>query len=403
MKILILTQYFPPEVGAPQNRLYELAIRLQKMGCDIDIHTAMPNYPAMQIDEDYKNKFFIKELYTTLTVYRSWIYVSKSRSILSRLLNYFSFVFSSIMNSNKLPKTYDYILCESPPLFLGISALYYRYFKNAKLIFNVSDLWPESALKLGVITNKYLISLGTCLEEYCYKKSFLITGQTQGICDNIKKRFQEKKVFWLKNGIDLTFFEKEVISKKSDFGFNENDFVITYAGIIGIAQGLEIIINAAIRLRSIPNLKFWIVGDGPEKDKLKMLATNYQLENIIFTNSQPKSKIHEIIIHSNAAIIPLKKLDLFLGAIPSKIFEWLLCKKPILLGVDGEARQLFITEAKAGYYFEPENTDDLVLQINNLLNEKNYNQIGQNASSFVIKHFNRDIIAKELYSILAAS
>src|ERR1700741_2518978 len=118
MRVLFLTQYFPPEVGAPQNRLYELAVRLKKLGVDIDIFTAMPNYPAMQIHESYKGKWYLKEEVGLLTVHRSYIYVSKSKGIASRLLNYFSFVFTSLFFGLFKLNRYDYILCESPPLFL---------------------------------------------------------------------------------------------------------------------------------------------------------------------------------------------------------------------------------------------------------------------------------------------
>ena len=181
MKILILTQYFPPEVGAPQNRLYELAIRLKQKGLDTTILTAMPNYPQMEIHESYKSKFYIKEEMNGLIVHRSWIFVSKSKWIFKRLLNYFSFVISSAwIGLIKLGK-FDYIICESPPLFLGITAYILKKSKRAKLVFNVSDLWPESAEKLGLVTNKFFLSQATKLEEFMYRKSELVCGQTQPI------------------------------------------------------------------------------------------------------------------------------------------------------------------------------------------------------------------------------
>ena len=189
MKLLILTQYFPPEVGAPQNRLYELAVRLQQKGADVTILTAMPNYPQMEIHQLYKGKCYTKEVVNELTVHRSWIYVSKSKDIFKRLLNYFSFVFSSLFIGLFKLKKQDILLVESPPLFLGITAYFLAKAKRAKLVFNVSDLWPESAEKLGLVNNKMFLKLATYLEEFCYKKASLITGQTQGICANISNRF----------------------------------------------------------------------------------------------------------------------------------------------------------------------------------------------------------------------
>ena len=202
LKLLILSQYFPPEIGAPQNRLFELAVRLQKKGIDVSILTAMPNYPNMEVQDDYKGLNYHYEEMDNLEVYRSSIYVSKNTSILSRLRNYFSFVWSSYKNRKKLESNFDFILCDSPPLFLGISAYLISKSKKAKLIFNVSDLWPESAEKLGIVNNKFLVKMATYLEEFFYKKSVLITEQTQGIVKNIKDSFTNKNVYWLRNGVD---------------------------------------------------------------------------------------------------------------------------------------------------------------------------------------------------------
>ena len=155
MKILFLTQYYPPEIGAPQNRLHELAVRLKANDIEVEVLTAMPNYPKMEIFEEYKNGKIKEEIIDGIQVFRSRIYVSKSKGIISRLLNYFSFVWTSYWRSKKLGE-YDFLLVESPPLFLGYSAMALSRKLNAKLIFNVSDLWPESAEKLNIVNNKTL-------------------------------------------------------------------------------------------------------------------------------------------------------------------------------------------------------------------------------------------------------
>ena len=270
MKIVILTQYFPPEIGAPQNRLFELAVRLQKKGAEITVLTAMPNYPQMVVQEKYKGKFYCQESLEGLTIHRSWIFVSKSKSIALRLLNYFSFVFSCFWIGLVKLKKHDYLLCESPPLFLGISAYLLKKIKGSKLIFNVSDLWPESAEKLGLVTNKFFLKSATHLEEFLYKKSSLISGQTQGIVKNIQERFPAKKVYWLPNGVDLNFYNFSNISTswRAQNNFKDSDFILFYAGIIGHAQGLEVILKAAALLNEDENLKFVLLGSRPEKEKL---------------------------------------------------------------------------------------------------------------------------------------
>lgn len=402
LKLLILTQYFPPEVGAPQNRLYELAVRLKSKGVDVSVLTAMPNYPKMEVHEAYKGKKYHYEEMDGLKVHRSWIYVSKSKGIIKRLLNYFSFVFSSAWYGRSKIGNVDFILCESPPLFLGYSALYLKRKKKAKLIFNVSDLWPESAEKLGVVTNKNMLKLAYNLEAKLYNASVLITGQTQGICQNINHRFPYTKTYWLPNGVDMNYYNPSVISE-GDFRLNNsiapNDFVFLYAGIIGIAQGLEIIIEAANKVKDKTNLKFVLLGNGPEKPRLLELKNQYQLNNVVFIDFVPKSQMPSVLKSVNAAIIPLKKLNLFKGAIPSKIFESLAMQLPVLLGVDGEARELFINKGKCGLYFEPENTQELVDAILKISADNELcNTLGVNGRDYVNENFNRDTIADKLHN-----
>lgn len=398
MKLVILTQYYPPEVGAPQNRLYELAVRLQKKGVEVTILTAMPNYPSMKIHEDYKGKLYKKETKDDITIHRAWIYVTASKGVFKRLLNYFSFVFTSFwIGLFKLPK-HDFLLVESPPLFLGISAYSLSRLRRSRMIFNVSDLWPESAEKLGIVTNKTFLGMAQVLEMFLYKKSVLITGQTQGICKNIQSRLPQKDVYWLPNGVDISYYdsEKTISNFRSTHGFNDKHFLLLYAGIIGHAQGLEVIVKAAQLLKEKPEIQFLILGSGPEKEGLIELVKKLSLSNVVFLDLVEKSQMPAIVSAVDAAIIPLKRLDLFLGAIPSKIFENLAMKKAILLGVEGEAKTLFIEQGKAGIAFEPENETELVSAILQLYNSPSLcKELGENGLKFVTAHFTRDLIAEK--------
>ena len=402
MKLLILTQYFPPETGAPQNRLFELAIRLKAKGVDVEILTAMPNYPKMEIFEEYKGKSYIEEEQHGLKIYRSRIFVSKSKGIFKRLLNYFSFVFTSYWRGRKLG-SYDYILCESPPLFLGYSATRLAKKLKAKLIFNVSDLWPESAEKLDLVRNRTFLKLAYNLEAKLYSKSYLVTGQTQGIVESISTRFPNKKVYWLPNGVDITKYNPQEVAKsgfRKKYGISEADLVLFYGGIIGHAQGLELILKAAKEFTEQP-VKFVLLGSGPEKDKLLSIQKDLNLKNVIFAEPVGRNEMGGIIKEIDISLIPLRKLDLFLGAIPSKIFEVLAMEKPILLGVDGEAKNLFIDQGNAGWFFKPENEIDLISQIQYILNHKNeISEKGQNGRAYVKKSFNRETIVNNFYDYL---
>ena len=403
MRILFLTQYYPPEIGAPQNRLHELAVRLQAKGVHVEVLTALPNYPKMEVQEAYKNGLLREEVIDLIPVHRSWIYVSKSKGIISRLLNYFSFVWSSYWRGRKL-QSFDFLLVESPPLFLGYSAMRLSKKLNAKLIFNVSDLWPESAEKLGIVTNQRLLKLAYNLESKCYNKSALITGQTQGIVDDIKRRFPSKQVYWLPNGVDVDFYNPDRI-EDSNFrertNFKSTDLLFFYGGILGYAQGLEIILKAAKLLEDKPDVQFIIQGSGPEKEKLLNLRDELNVSNVHFFDPVAKSEMPAIVKAVDVALVPLKNLPLFQGAIPSKVFEALAMKKPLLLGVDGEARKHFIEKANAGFFFIPENEEDLAHQIRKLVDNPNFiPEMGTNARNYVSNHFNRDKIAAEFLKVL---
>jgi glycosyltransferase involved in cell wall biosynthesis len=403
MKFLILTQYFPPETGAPQNRLLQLAKRLQKLGVEVTVLTAMPNYPQMHVYKGYRGKFYCFELIEGIPVHRCWIYTGTSKAIILRLVNYFSFVKTSfLVGLYKLGKQ-DFILCESPPLFLGISAWLLSIIKGARLIFNVSDLWPESAEKLGLVTNRTLLNMSTWLEEFLYRQSVLVTGQTRGIVTNIASRFPRKPVFWLKNGVDIE--ELSAIPAdpawRASHGFSEDDFLLLYAGILGHAQGLEVILKAANLLRNHPKIKFLLAGSGPLRDDLISLKNNLQLTNVYFLDNRPKREVVPIIRAADVALIPLRKLELFKGAIPSKIFENLAMRKPILLGVEGEALELFIDKAGAGWGFEPENAEDLAARVFFLFeNQHLLNEAGNRGYAFLKQEFDLDKVASEFYQLL---
>ena len=400
MKILFLTQYFPPETGAPQNRLHSLSTYLSEFGAEVSVLTAMPNYPKTEIYEGYKGKWYTCEQDGKLTIHRSWIYVNKSKGVLPRLLNYFSFVFTALWIGVFKLKKHDVILCESPPLFLGITALLLKWIKGSKLIFNVSDLWPESAEKLNIINNKFLLNVTYKLEGFIYKHSNLVSGQTQGIIDSIETRFPTTPTHLIRNGIDTVQFSKlgNRDAFRSKHHIKPDQFVVAYAGIIGHAQGLEIIVEAANQVREDKHICFTLVGDGPVKEDLVKLAQKYALDNIKFIASVPRNEMPDVIAACDCYVTPLRKNDLFLGAIPSKIFEPLYFGKPVLLGVDGEAKKLFVTEGKCALHFEPENINELCKSIIKLKSDSHlYKQLGQNGTAYVSQNFDRYKLAEHFW------
>lgn len=393
---MILTQYYLPETGAPQNRLSSLAKYLACFGNDVEVLTAMPNYPKYEIFPAYKRKFYHKEVIENIPVHRSSIYVSRKKGMIKRVANYFSFVTTSYYCAAKRIKPVDIIICESPPLFLGITAVMLKRKWKCKLVFNVSDLWPESAEKMGIINNKFIIKRSYKLAHWIYRNADLISGQTQGIIEAIRKMQPQKKLFWFPNGVDLQKFSNHV-----PHADNNGRFTLLYAGIIGHAQGLEVILHAADQLKQQTNIHFYIIGDGPVKENLLALQQQLQLGNVTFIENQPSEKIIEWLKMCDAYIVPLRKLDLFKGAIPSKLFEPLALGKPVLLGVEGEAKELFIENAQGGLFYEPENANELSNAIFTLYNNRQLaKELGNNGKCFVNTHFRRDKIAESFWQQL---
>lgn len=405
MKVIFLTQYFPPETGAPQNRLFATAQALQRHGAEMTVLTAMPNYPDMRIQEAYRGSFYRKEEIAGMLVHRVWLFVSTGRGIVARLLNYFSFVFTSLVVGLFKLKRSDVLLVESPPLFLGITAMLLARAKGAKLVFNVSDLWPESAVQLGLVTNRTMIGMSTWLEMLCYRRSALITGQTQGIVANIQARYPDKRVLWVPNGVDFSAIasadEVPVSDVRSRLNIGAEDMVFAYAGILGHAQGLEVVLQAAALLRERRDIHFLLLGDGPEKAMLQALKGTLDPIRVHFVDRMPRQELLGLMRSIDGVVVPLRKNDLFLGAIPSKIFEALALGKPLLLGVEGEAKDLFIVQGESGLAFEPDNAGSLAEAAIHYADNRSLVRVhGTNGQRYVREHFDRERISDRLWNAM---
>lgn len=402
MKLIVLTQYFPPEVGAAQNRLYELVMNLKDRGVEIEVLTAMPNYPKTEIDKGYKGKWYVKEAVDGVRLHRAWIFVSSGRGIVARLLNYFSFVFTSFwIGWFKLGKA-DYLFCESPPLFLGISALFLKKMKGAKLIFNVADLWPETAEKMGVITNKFLLKISRMLEERLYTSSAIIVGQTQGIVNNIKERFPAKTIYWMPNGVDVAIYNPDLDSDwREKNGFLPGDFILIYPGTIGQIYSWDMVFKAANELKKYPDIKWVIIGSGQKKDEIVEMKKQMNLDNVFLYDPVPKTSLPEIWKAVDLLFLPLRNIEINKGVVPAKSFEAMAMKVPMLLGAEGEAKKLFIDEGQAGLAFKPEDAADFMQKILYLYQNKDEKmRLGNNGRRYVEQKFDRRVITNKFYDFL---
>ncbi|MFA6809157.1 MAG: glycosyltransferase family 4 protein [Eubacteriales bacterium] len=388
MRILLLTQYFPPEKGAAQVRLFELAKGLKNYGHEVTVVTAFPNHPTGVIPEEYRGKFFVKEKADGLTILRSCIYPVKRGRFWLRLLNYFSFVFSSLIGILKSGKQ-DLIVVESPPLFIGFSALFASMVKRAPFIFNISDLWPESAVQLGLVTNKYMIGITEKLESYIYRKAFKLSTQTKGIIESLKKKgISEKDILFLPNGVDTELFSlREKDSQLVNSLGLEGKYIILYAGTMGYAHGMEVILEAAELLQENLEILFLLVGDGSERPRLEMLAKKKALLNVLFVDFQPLEEVPRYYSLSSINLSTLRRYKLAEGVRPSKVFPSLASGQPLIYVGEGEGAEI-VKESGGGIVIEPENPELLARTVLELKNNPEYcRELAEKGRDYVVKNY----------------
>jgi glycosyltransferase involved in cell wall biosynthesis len=375
-----------------------------QLGHAVTVLTAMPSYPQGRVFDGYRGHLVLAELAHRIRIVRTWVYATKSKRLLPRLLNYCSFAFSSLVIGTFKVGPQDVVIVESPPLFLGFSGFLMSRLAGAKLIFNVSDLWPESAVAMGILRNKLFIGLSKWLEEFVYRRSDLITGQTQGIVDNIRSRFPGKRVELITNGVDVEAFRldtqaEQIENAKKEFG-TEGKCVVGYAGLHGLAQGLDTALQAAQLLRGYPDLLFALFGDGPEKEQLVRRADENQLANVRFYPSQHASRMPAVLASFDIALVPLRRLDLFKGALPSKMFEAMAAAVPLVVSVEGEACVL-TTNARAGICIEPENPGAMADAILDLYQRPVFRKsLGRNGQQYVMEHYNRQRIGEKFERLI---
>ena len=385
-----------PENAPGAHRLSSLAQSLKKQGHEVEVLTSFPNYPNQELFGGYKLKWHNVEEIKGIRVNRCYTFIKKSRGLVSRALGFLSFQTSSaIIGITKIKKP-DLIICLSPPIFLGVTGVLLRWWHKSTMILTVADLWPESGIKLGVIKNKLIIKTLENLEVFLYNRSDGVAGQTQGIVKHINNKIPNTPIVWFKNGVDFSTLQTQInVDVVEDNP--EGEFVVGYTGLVGYAQGLEVLVEAAKILESNKNIKFLVVGDGPKLEEVKALSRKYSLSNIEFTGNVPKSEMPSYLYKMDVTVVPLKKNELFLGAIPSKIFDSFANKVPVILGVSGEAKELFCDTYNCAYYFEPENVNrlvDVLLECSNDLED--VKKKGNRGFEVISNDFNREKINDDI-------
>jgi glycosyltransferase involved in cell wall biosynthesis len=402
MRLTVLTQYYPPEIGAPQARLSELASHFVEAGHAVTVLTAMPNYPVGKIYPGYGG-VLSREQEKGVNIIHTFIYPTQSADFLPRVSNYFSFVFSSALIGSIVLDRSDYFLVESPPLFAGLAGAWLSKIKAARFIFNVSDLWPESAIRLGVLRPQSLsCRMSSWLESFCYRRAWLITGQSKTILANIVERFPDRPTFHLSNGVDTQTFrpDRATADARTSLG-GDGKLVVLYAGLHGLAQGLDQLMKAAEAFGNKMDLQFVFIGDGPEKRRLLQAAQDRELRNVEFQDPRPAAEMPPLLGSADIVVVPLRTY--IPGAVPSKLYEAMASGRPVVLIAEGEAAEI-VRRHDAGIVVRPGDIGSLVEAIRTLHVQPSLRRIlGDNGRRAAEQHFDRAKIATRFIQHLEAN
>ncbi|RED46392.1 glycosyltransferase involved in cell wall biosynthesis [Winogradskyella eximia] len=341
---MIITSYFPPEIGAASNRIYHLAEGL-KNDYDVSVVTPLPNYPTGKIFKVYQGKFSATTIENGIKINRLWIYASVSKNKFLRLIAMLSYSFSLIwfFMWHKIP---DKVIVQSPPLLVSFTCMFFLRSKKRKLILNVSDLWPSAGLELGALKEGFAYNMLKKLEAFNYKKADLILGQSNEILTHVKTITTKPQLFLYRN------FPEIELPKLMEKSASNGKIKMVYAGLLGVAQGIHKLCNEI----DYETIEFHIYGSGAEEEAIKNLIASKKDLPLYFHGRVNRDELHKVLLTYDLTIIPL--LNRIYGSVPSKIFEYAKLGLPMLYFGGGEGEGL-IKKNSLGWVANEGNYDDL--------------------------------------------
>ncbi len=401
MRILFLTVYYPPEVGAPQARTHETARRFVEWGHEVTVLTAFPNHPTGIIAPGYRGKLYMREQMDGVNVLRTWAYAAPNRGLWRWAAKHFSFAASSLLAS-PFAGSFDVVVVQSSALFLGLTASAISLLRRVPWVLTVSDLWPETAVAQGQTSSRPLLSLTDRLADFVYRRADALVGVTESICKALVRRgVPAGRVSHIPNGTDTQLFSprEERAAARTALGLN-GEFAAVYAGTIGLAQGLDTVLDAAKLLRDATDVRFILVGDGVEKPKLLERAKREGIGNVTFIDRRPRSEMPALLNAADVVLVTLRKQPLFEGALPSKTAEAMACGRPVVMTVAGEAAEL-LERAGAGIAVEPESPQALADGVLKMRAEPELAaRMGQSGRDFAVRELDRTALARRLEALL---
>jgi colanic acid biosynthesis glycosyl transferase WcaI len=399
MKILIITQYFYPEPGATTNRILSFAREFTQKGHDVTVLCEFPSYPTGVLPKQYRYKFLVKEKFENFRVVRSFIISTARTNLFTRLASYFSFSLSSFIIALGLKKP-DVIIALSPPPTVGFIAAIVSKLKSVPMVGDIQDLWPEYAIATGHLRNPIAISLARFIEHFFYKNCTAMVTISKGVKEYLADITKGKKpIHIIYNGSSIPDAPDytEILTSP----FTRPEINICYAGVIGILQPLEDLVNAAELTRDDKSIRYTVIGDGVRKVELETMAAQKGLNNIIFRGALSQAETNSILKTADIGIVTLLDIEQFKSAIPSKFFDYMAIGLPVILGVHGEAREILET-SKTGLFYQSGRPEELVKQIRVLQsNPTESAMMGSAGRDLVIAKFRRAHQSSEMEKVIS--
>jgi colanic acid biosynthesis glycosyl transferase WcaI len=409
VKILYVSQYFPPEMGAPAARAAELAHHWAEADHDVSVLTGFPNHPTGVVPTEWRGRLrrlTHHEKPDGVDVFRTWLWPLPNRKAHERMRNYASFCVSAALRGLSLPRP-DVVIATSPQLLVGLSGWWLAKAKRVPFVFEVRDLWPESLTAVGMGSeNSLLHRFLSAVAAFLYRRSDHIVVVTPAFKQHLIAYWQvpAAKISVVENGVETDLFSPCPPAASSALRHQlraEGKFLVCYVGTMGMAHGLETLLDAAAKLQGQnPEVLFLLIGEGAEKDRMKALAQSRALTNVSFLDQQRRETIPAFISAADACLVLLKKTEVFKTVIPTKMLEFMSCARPVILGVDGQARQI-VEESDAGLVIEPEDSAALVQAVSCLAADPALGQkLGKNGREYILRRFSRRHTAETYIAVL---